>query len=69
MLPIKCYSDVYIKDEDMGGTCSRHVWEMTNSQITMAGNPQDRNILGDVVLGGRIILKWVLEETGVRVWG
>jgi hypothetical protein len=31
ILSIKCYSDDYIKDEDMGGTCSRYGWEMTNS--------------------------------------
>jgi hypothetical protein len=38
-----------------------------DDKFTAAGKPQDRNILGDVDLGGRIILKWVLEETGVRV--
>jgi hypothetical protein len=31
-------------------------------------NPQEKRYLGDVGVGGKIILKWIFKLYGVRVW-
>jgi len=41
---------------------------MKNTHKTLLENVKERNYLGDPGIGGRIILKWVLEKFDMKGW-
>jgi hypothetical protein len=51
----------------MGIACSTHVKTRNEYRILM-GKPQGKRLLGDLDVGGRIILKWILERWDCLVW-
>jgi hypothetical protein len=44
----------------MGGTCSTN-GEKRNACRILVGKPEGKSTLGRPILGGRIILRWILE--------
>jgi hypothetical protein len=51
----------------MGGECSTHGIHMLNAYRFLVGKTERKTHLKDIGVDERIILKWVLEESG-EVW-
>jgi hypothetical protein len=50
------------KEDEMGGACSRHGGEMKNLYKILVGKPGGKVLSKDTLVGGGIILKWLLEN-------
>jgi hypothetical protein len=45
-----------------------HMGEMRNAYKILVGKPDGRDHSEDLGIGGRIIIKWILEKSGLGVW-
>jgi hypothetical protein len=52
----------------MGGSRSRYGKDKKYVTQFWSENIKGRDLLGDLGVGGKIILKWILKVYGVRVW-
>jgi hypothetical protein len=44
------------------------VREVRNAFKMLAGKPHGKKPPGDLIVDGRTLLKWILEEQSVRMW-
>jgi len=42
--------------------------EMRNAYIILLEKPKGKNHLGDIGIDGRIILEWIFENQGRKLW-
>jgi hypothetical protein len=51
----------------VGGACSVHGGDEKCVQ-NLVGGPEGKGLIGCVGVGGRIILKWIVEKSGLGMW-
>ena len=56
-----------IEKNEMGGACSAY-GDRRGIYRVLVGNLRERNHLGDPVVDGRIILRWIFRKWDVGVW-
>jgi hypothetical protein len=57
-----------MKETEMSWAYSTH-GKQTESQKRLVRNMRERDLSGDLSEDGTMILKWILKEEGVRMWG
>jgi hypothetical protein len=50
-----------IEDDEISSACSTH-GEKRNAYRALVGKPEGKRPLGRLGIGGRIIVKWILEK-------
>ena len=68
LLPSKYFLGNQIKKNELGGACGTHGVEERFMQDFAGENWWEWNYLEDLCIDGRIILKWVLKQSGVEIW-